>query len=89
MFPLHPNLATRSTTDGAGNLYSECHRRGELLGSGDMVSDIKELLSEALGRWGYASGHSSGPIQESRANPTPQCTGLPAGGLGFKGPGVS
>ena len=52
MFPLHPNLATRSTNDGAGNLYSECHRRGELLLAGDMVSDIGELLSEAFDRWG-------------------------------------
>ena len=52
MFPLHPNLATRSTNDGCGNLYSECHRRGELLLAGDMVADIKALLSEALDRWG-------------------------------------
>ena len=52
MFPLHPNLATRSTNDGCGNLYSECHRRGELLLAGDQVADIAELLSEALSRWG-------------------------------------
>ena len=41
-----------STNDGAGNLYSECHRRGELLVAGDQVSDIGVLLSEALDRWG-------------------------------------
>ena len=52
VFPNHPTLATRSTNDGAGSLYSECHRRGELLLAGDMVADIKELLSEALDRWG-------------------------------------
>ena len=52
VFPEHLNLATRSTNDGAGSLYSECHRRGELLLAGDMVSDIRELLSEALDRWG-------------------------------------
>ena len=52
VFPENPNLATRSTNDGAGNLYSECHRRGELLVAGDQVSDIGVLLSEALERWG-------------------------------------
>ena len=52
VFPEHPSLAMRATNDGAGNLYAECHRRGELLLAGDMVADIKELLSEALGRWG-------------------------------------
>ena len=52
IFPTHPDLATRSTNDGAGNLYAECHRRGELLLAGDMVADIEALLSEALDRWG-------------------------------------
>ena len=52
MFPLQPDLATRATNDGAGNLYLECHRRGELLLAGDMVSDVGALLSEALERWG-------------------------------------
>ena len=52
VFPTSPDLATRATNDGAGSLYSECHRRGELLLAGDMVSDVAELLSEALSRWG-------------------------------------
>ena len=55
VFPEHPDLATRATNDGAGNLYAECHRRGELLLAGDQVSDIKVLLSEALDRWGSPS----------------------------------
>ena len=56
VFPEHPNLATRSTNDGSGNLYSECYRRGELLLAGDMVSDVRELISEALDRWGTPAG---------------------------------
>ena len=52
MFARNPDLATRATNDGAGNLYAECHRRGELLTEGDQVSDIGALLSEALDRWG-------------------------------------
>ena len=52
VFPENPDLATRATNDGAGNLYAECHRRGELLLAGDMTSDVQVLLSEALERWG-------------------------------------
>ena len=52
VFPENPDLATRATNDGAGNLYAECHRRGELLLGGDMTSDVQVLLSEALERWG-------------------------------------
>ena len=52
VFPTSPNLATRSTNDGSGSLYAECHRLGELLLVGDQVSDIGALLSEALDRWG-------------------------------------
>ena len=56
VFPEHPDLATRSTNDGSGSLYSECYRRGELLLAGDMVSDVRELLTEALERWGIPQG---------------------------------
>ena len=52
VFPSNPDLATRAISDGAGNLYDQCHRRGELLLRGDMVADIAELLTEALDRWG-------------------------------------
>ena len=52
MFPEHPSLADRALADNAGILYSQCAQRGELLQAGNMVSDIGELLSEALDRWG-------------------------------------
>ena len=52
VFPEQPSLEMRATNDGAGSLYSECYRRGELLLAGDMVSDIAGLLTEALDRWG-------------------------------------
>ena len=59
LFPESPDLATRATNDGVGNLYSECHRRGELLLAGDQVSDIGALLSEALDRWGRPAAIAS------------------------------
>ena len=65
VFPENPNLATRSTNDGAGNLYSECHRRGELIIAGDQVSDIKALLSEALERWGEPAAIAADRFKKS------------------------
>ena len=65
LFPTHPDLATRATNDGAGNLYSECHRRGELLLAGDMVADIRALLTEALERWGTPAAIASDFFKKS------------------------
>ena len=59
VFPTSPDLATRATNDGAGNLYAECHRRGELLLMGDQTSDVRGLLSEALDRWGTPAAIAS------------------------------
>ena len=52
MFPENPSLADRAISDNAGVLYEQCAKRGELLQAGFMVSDIRELLAEALDRWG-------------------------------------
>ena len=65
VFPTHPDLATRATSDGAGNLYAECHRRGELLLEGDMVADVAELLSEALSRWGTPAAIAADRFKKS------------------------
>ena len=65
VFPEHPDLATRATNDGAGNLYAECQRLGELLLRGDMVADIAELLSEALSRWGTPAAIAADRFKKS------------------------
>ena len=52
VFPERPSLADRAMTDNAGLLYEQCARRGELLQAGEWASDIGELLTEALDRWG-------------------------------------
>ena len=52
MFPENPSLADRAQADNVGVLYEQCHQRGELLTGGLMVSDVGELLTEALERWG-------------------------------------
>ena len=51
-FPELPGLAERGLADGVGRLYIEMEARGELIQAGRRVSDIGELLREALRRWG-------------------------------------
>ena len=65
VFPEHPDLATRATNDGVGNLYAECQRRGELLLRGDQVADVAELLSEALSRWGTPAAIAADRFKKS------------------------
>ena len=88
VFPEHPSLATRSTNDGAGNLYSECYRRGELLLHGDRVSDIRELLSEALERWGLPAGIVADRFKKAELIGHLNALGLDVGvvirGMGFR-----
>ena len=52
VFPQTPELSARGVADGVGSLYTNCHRRGELLIAGDRVSDVSSLLEEVLLRWG-------------------------------------
>ena len=52
VFPEIPSLAERGLRDGAGGLYGDMAGRGELIISGDRVSDIGGMLREAARRWG-------------------------------------
>ncbi len=54
-FPSVPNLRNRGTKDGAGSLYENCHRRGELIIAGQHTVDVPELLRVALARFGKPS----------------------------------
>ena len=51
-FPNTPTLAERGLSDGAGGLYIECAKRGELLTLGERASDIQALLAAGLERFG-------------------------------------
>ena len=54
-FPAEPSLAERGLRDGVGNLYVECHRRGELLTFGGRTVDVEMLLQAALARFSRPS----------------------------------
>ena len=51
-FPATPTLKTRGTHDGAGTLYENCFRRGELIIAGNHTVDVPELLRVAFARFG-------------------------------------
>ena len=51
-FPGDPAPAVRGLSDGVGNLYAECARRGELLTLGARAVDVAMLLQAALDRFG-------------------------------------
>ena len=87
VFAENPNLATRSTNDGAGNLYSECHRRGELLLAGDQVSDIEALLSEALDRWGSPVAIAADRFKKAELVQHLNAIGFPTADLVLRGQG--
>ena len=52
VFPELPGLGERGLADGVGRLYLDMQSRGELLQAGRRVSDVGELLREAMRRWG-------------------------------------
>ncbi len=58
-FPSEPDLNTRGLRDGVGRLYSECHRRGELIQVGGAAVDVKALVEEARDRFGVPGGLAS------------------------------
>ena len=87
VFPEHPSLATRATNDGAGSLYQECHRRGELLLAGDMVSDIRALLSEALDRWGTPAAIASDRFKKTELIQDLNALDFPVADLVLRGMG--
>lgn len=54
-FPTIPALSERGVADGVGSLYQEMAQRGELITCGGMATDVGQLLTEALARFGPPS----------------------------------
>ena len=71
VFPERPNLATRATNDGAGNLYEECHRRGELLlGRGSPCPTSRSCYLRHLTVGARPAAIAADRFKKSRANRT-------------------
>lgn len=52
VFPNHPDLLNRGYSDGVEGLYAQCGQRGEIIQSGQYVSDPVGMLREVKARWG-------------------------------------
>lgn len=52
VFPNSPDLLNRGYADGVESLYTQCHARGEIIQSGQYVSDPAGMLREVKTRWG-------------------------------------
>ena len=55
VLPAEPSLARKGLADGVGSSYLRMLQRDELLIAGQFVSDLAELLTAALARWGRPS----------------------------------
>ena len=83
VFPTSPEFGNAGLrTTGLATCTSECHRRGELLLAGDMVSDVAELLSESLSRWGKPAAIAADRFKKAELIGRLNALGLPYGGPG-------
>ena len=88
-FPAEPSLADRGLHDGAGGLYVECARRGELLLLGQRSVDISALLAAALDRFGRPARLVADRWREAELRDSLDKAGVPMAvcetrGMGFK-----
>ena len=83
-FPMEPDLQSRGIADGVGRLYSECHRRGELITAGQHVSDIRILLETALERFGIPSDIVCDTWREADLRECLQSMGFPLAKLDLR-----
>ena len=88
-FAADPDLRERGRLDGAGSLYLECARRGELLTLGGRAVDIAGLLREARRRFGAPSRIACDRWRLAELHDAAKAAGLPvvqveARGQGFQ-----
>ena len=87
VFPTEPSLADRGLHDGAGGLYVECARRGELLLFGQRSVDISALLQAALERFGRPSRIVADRWREAELRDALDKAGVPPAALEARGMG--
>ena len=86
-FPCVPTLAERGLRDGAGSLYVECARRGELLTLGGRAVDVGALLRAALGRLGRPSRVVADRWREAELRDALEAASVPAAAFVSRGQG--
>ena len=86
-FPAEPSLAERGLRDGAGGLYVECARRGELITVGGRAVDVGLLLQAALGRFGKPSRVVADRWREAELRDALDKAGVPPAAFETRGMG--
>ena len=86
-FPSEPGLTERGQADGVAGLYSECHRRGELLQLGENACDLSALIAAALDRFGLPRKLASDRWREAELRDAIKGLGIGGGRLELRGMG--
>ena len=86
-FPAEPSLAERGLRDGAGGLYVECARRGELITVGGRAVDVGLLRQAALGRFGKPSRVVADRWREAELRDALDKAGVPPAAFETRGMG--
>ena len=86
-FPAEPTLKERGVRDGVGRLYSECHRRGELILCGGAAVSVVDLVIEARERFGPPVAIASDRWREAELRDALQAAGIPPATLELRGMG--
>ena len=80
-------LSQRGLRDGVGSLYAEMAKRGELILTPGHSVDPRELLREALARFGRPVAVASDRWREGELRDALQGAGIPAAALSLRGQG--
>ena len=86
-FPAEPGLAERGLRDGAGRLYLDCAKRGELVTLGGSAVAVAELLALALERFGAPSRVVADRWREAELRDSLKAAGVPLVTLVVRGQG--
>ena len=80
-------LGARGLRDGVGGLYRDMAKRGELIQTAGHAVDARELLREALNRFGRPVAVAADRWREGELRDALQGAGIPAAALSLRGQG--
>ena len=86
-FPTEPSLSDRGLADSVGTLYSQCHRRGELIQTGGAAVNVAGLIEAARDRFGAPAAIAADRWREAELRDALKESGLPVTTLELRGQG--
>ena len=86
-FPSEPSIAERGLRDGVGGLYTDMERRAELIVTGGRVTNVEQLLQEAMSRFGPPDAVVADRWREGELRDGLDTAGVPASAFVSRGQG--